>query len=127
MTRVYFCTGTALSALPAGVLYAQTGPQPSPVARFSLVTQPIHYQTAALNAAVKTSSGEQSAEQTTAENQQTQQQPQGDGNGEIPTVQNITFAAGNAFPPGSYAGVIPTAQAYGNAYMDQQPVVAGKN
>ncbi|CAB4017431.1 Hypothetical predicted protein [Paramuricea clavata] len=136
--------GAALSAVPAGVLYAQTGPQPSPMAGFSLVTQPIHYQTAALNAAVKTSSSEQTAttEQVTSEQQQqTQQQQQqsqsqaqqqqqqatqqADGT-EIQSVQNIAFATGNTFPAGSYAGVIPAAQAYGNAYMAQQQGVAGQ-
>ena len=140
-----FFTGAALSAVPAGVLYAQTGPQPSPMAGFSLVTQPIHYQTAALNAAVKTSSSEQTAttEQVTSEQQQqqqTQQQQQqsqsqaqqqqatqqADGT-EIQAVQNITFATGNTFPAGSYAGIIPATQAYGNAYMTQQQGVAGEN
>ena len=137
-----------MSAVPAGVLYAQTGPQPSPVAGFSLVTQQVHYPTAALNAAVKSSSGEQTgttelSEQVTctSEQQQTQQQQsqpqeqqqqqqqqtaqQTDGS-EIQAVQNIAFATGNAFPSGSYAGVIPAAQAYGNAYLAQQPGVAGK-
>lgn len=135
----YFFTGATLSAVPAGVLYAQTGPQPSPVAGFSLVTQPIHYQTTPLNAAVKTSSGEQTsnAEQVTPEQQQTQQQQsqpqaqqqqatqQGDGT-DIQSVQNIAFAS-NTFPPGSYAGVIPAAQAYANAFVAQQPGVAGKS
>jgi hypothetical protein len=128
----YFLTG--MSAVPAGVLYAQTGPQPSPVAGFSLVTQQVHYPTAALNAAVKTSSGEQNAatelsEQVTPGQQQEQQQQQQaiqqtDGS-EIQAVQNIAFATGNAFPSGGYAGVIP-AQAYGNAYLAQQPGVTGK-
>ncbi len=132
-------TGATLSAVPAGVLYAQTGPQPSPVAGFSLVTQ---YPAAALHAAVKTLSGEQTAtaEQVTSEQQQAQQQSQpqvqqqqqqqqteqqGDVS-EIQAVQNIGFAAGNTFPPGSYAGVIPAAQAYGNAYLAQQPGVSGE-
>ena len=138
---VYFNTGATLSAVPAGVLYAQTGPQPSPVAGFSLVTQPIHYPTASLNAAVKTSSAEQTVtagqvtgdqqtqqqqQQTQPQAQQQQQTAQQASANEIQTVQNIAFAAGNTFPTGSYAGVIP-AQAYGNAYLTQQPGVAGKN
>ena len=133
-------TGAALSALPAGVLYAQTGPQPTNVAGFSLVTQPIQYPTTSLNP-VKTASNEQTAatDQVTPEQQQqtqqtqaqAQQQPQQQATQqaetpEIQAVQNIAFAAGNTFAPGNYAGVIPAAQAYGNTYLTQQPGVAGK-
>lgn len=135
---MFLYSGAALSAVPAGVLYAQTGPQPSPVAGFSLVTQPIHYQTATLNAAVKTSTGEQpsTTEQVTSDQQQQQQQSQPqtqqqqtqqqvDGS-EIQTVQNIAFAPSNTFTPANYAGVLPTAQAYGNAYLTQPPGVSGR-
>lgn len=130
--------GGTLSAIPAGVLYAQTGPQPSAVAGFSLLTQPIHYQTAPLNAAVKSSTGEQTTEQMSQEQQQQaqtqaqqheQEASQQPDDNDMQAVPNITFATGNAFSSGSYAGVIPAAQAYGNAYIAQAaqpPGVAGK-
>ena len=124
-----FTAGSANLPAMSGYLYAQAGPQASPVAGFSLVPQPIRYQAAPVNTAVKTSTEERTSttEQVTQQlqQQQQQQQQQPEDTTEIQPVQNVAFA-GNAFPPGSYAGVLPTGQAYANPYLAQQPNLQGK-